>query len=198
LPSSSTDGVDGSGLGSATAGADRFRLAGREMKRPLGRGRWSPANRPPERQTRSVVARFGGEGLVRRAADHVGARRVQCPTWSASPLSYKAFAPNLATTDGLTLRRPVPGTIARGQRPFHFSPGEPEAIRAGVALPSPLPSTPSVLDDGKGAVRRSTARPCHGDSGKGDGPLAGKIPPPPAYRSERVLAFETRADVFTC
>ena len=30
---------------------------------------------------------------------------------------------------------------------------------------------------------------CHGEEGKGDGPIAGKIPTPPAYRSERVLAF---------
>ena len=31
--------------------------------------------------------------------------------------AYKAYAPNPATRDGLTLQRPVPGTIARGYRP---------------------------------------------------------------------------------
>ncbi|HEY2902569.1 MAG TPA: cytochrome c [Polyangia bacterium] len=102
--------------------------------------------------------------------------------------AYKAFAPNAGTSDGLTLRRPVPGTIARGQHPFHFQPGEPEAIRAGLALHSPYAPTAAVLDDGKGLFE-IYCTPCHGQTGKGDGPLAGKIPPPPAYRSERVLGF---------
>ena len=121
-----------------------------------------------------------------QATRHSRAREYM-PDMVRSP-SYKAFAPNLATADGLTLRRPVPGTIARGQHPFHFLPGEAEAIRAGAALRSPLAPTPSVLDDGKGLFG-IYCTPCHGDSGKSDGPLAGKIPPPPAYRSERVMAF---------
>ncbi|MEA2695882.1 MAG: hypothetical protein QOI66_153 [Myxococcales bacterium] len=133
-----------------------------------------------------VVVVVGAATAGCQATRHSRAREYM-PDMVRSP-SYKAFAPNLATGDGLTLRRPVPGTIARGQHPFHFLPGEPEAIRAGAALRSPLAPTPSVLDDGKGLFG-IYCTPCHGDSGKSDGPLAGKIPPPPAYRSERVMAF---------
>lgn len=102
--------------------------------------------------------------------------------------AYKAFAANPATADGLTLRPPFPGTIARGARPFHFRPGEEEAARAGAVLRSPFAWTPSVIDDGKGLYAIYCV-PCHGPSGTGDGPLAGKIPPPPAYRSDRVRTF---------
>jgi mono/diheme cytochrome c family protein len=102
--------------------------------------------------------------------------------------AFKAFAPNPVTRDGLTLQRPVAGTIARGARPFHFQKSEEEAIRAGAELTNPFQPTDRVLDEGH-ALYQTYCLVCHGAEGKGDGPLAGKIPPPPAYRSERVLAF---------
>jgi mono/diheme cytochrome c family protein len=102
--------------------------------------------------------------------------------------AYKAFAPNPVMRNGFTLQRPVFGTIARGQRPFHFGPGEAEAIRAGAQLENPLAATPRVLAEGK-ALYQTTCQICHGETGNGDGPLAGKIPPPPSYRSVRVLSF---------
>src|SRR6266436_5264251 len=46
--------------------------------------------------------------------------------------AYKAFAPNPVTRDGLTLQRPVAGTIPRGYQPFYYGAGDPEAVRAGV------------------------------------------------------------------
>jgi mono/diheme cytochrome c family protein len=102
--------------------------------------------------------------------------------------AYKAFAPNTATRTGLTLQRPVAGTVARGYRPFHYGPGEPEAIRAGHELTNPFKPTPQLLDEGK-ALYQTYCLVCHGPEGKGDGPIAGKIPPPPSYKSARVLAF---------
>jgi mono/diheme cytochrome c family protein len=30
---------------------------------------------------------------------------------------------------------------------------------------------------------------CHGEQGKGDGPIATKIPPPPSYKSDRLLTY---------
>jgi mono/diheme cytochrome c family protein len=109
------------------------------------------------------------------------------PDMTRSP-SYKAFAPNPATRDGLTLQRPVAGTIPRGFVPFHYGPGEEEAARAGRELQDPFHATPQVLSDGKGLFT-TYCQVCHGENGKGDGPIAGKVPPPPSYTSTRVLAF---------
>jgi len=102
--------------------------------------------------------------------------------------AYKAYAPNPATRDGLTLQAPVPGTIARGQRPFHYGRDEKEAIRAGNELHPPMPVTARTLREGE-ELYQTYCAVCHGAKGKGDGPLAGKIPPPPAYTSTRVLDF---------
>jgi len=53
-----------------------------------------------------------------------------------------------------------------------------------------LSPTPAMLEDGRG-LYTTYCLVCHGAAGKGDGPLvvAGKIPTPPAYTSERVAAF---------
>jgi mono/diheme cytochrome c family protein len=101
---------------------------------------------------------------------------------------FKAFAPNPGTRDGLTLQRPVAGTIARGRRPFHYNKGEAEAVRAGLELGNPYHATPEVLEKGKG-LYQIYCMVCHGEQGKGDGPIAGKIPPPPSYKSDRLLTF---------
>jgi mono/diheme cytochrome c family protein len=106
--------------------------------------------------------------------------------------AYKAFAPNPATRNGLTLQPTVPGTIARGHLPyqFHYGAGEEEATRAGKELKNPLALNAATIEDGRG-LYQTYCLVCHGANGKGDGPLvvAGKIPTPPAYTSERVAAF---------
>lgn len=102
--------------------------------------------------------------------------------------AYKAFAPNAVTRNGLTLQKPVFGTIARGQQPFHYGPGEAEAVRAGQQLRNPFHATPRVLAEGK-ALYAIYCQVCHGETGNGDGPIAGKIPPPASYKSVRVLSF---------
>jgi mono/diheme cytochrome c family protein len=102
--------------------------------------------------------------------------------------AYKAFAPNPVTRDGLTLQRPVAGTIARGYRPFLYGPGEPEAMRAGRELTNPHAATAQTLEEGK-ALYLTYCAVCHGELGRGDGPISGKIPPPPSYVSDRLLQF---------
>jgi mono/diheme cytochrome c family protein len=102
--------------------------------------------------------------------------------------AYKAFAPNPVTRDGLTLQRPVAGTIARGYRPFHYGPGEQEAQRAGRELANPYPVTAHILEDGK-SLYQTYCMVCHGERGLGDGPISEKIPPPPSYVSERLMQF---------
>jgi len=102
--------------------------------------------------------------------------------------AYKAFASNAATRNGLTLQPPVPGTIPRGYMPFHYGTGEDEAARAGSELQNPNRATQQVLEEGK-ALYETFCLVCHGEQGKGDGPIADKIPRPPSYTSDRVLQF---------
>ncbi|HET9621116.1 MAG TPA: cytochrome c [Kofleriaceae bacterium] len=102
--------------------------------------------------------------------------------------AYKAFAPNEATRNGITLQKPVQGTIKRGFRPFHYAKGEAEAVRAGVELTNPFHATDTTLKKGQFLFETYCAV-CHGKEGKGDGPISSKIPPPPSYKSDRVMAY---------
>lgn len=102
--------------------------------------------------------------------------------------AYKAFAPNTVTRDGLTLQRPVAGTIPRGYSVFHYGAGEDEAARAGRELRNPYRPTSQTLGEGK-ALFETYCAVCHGEQGKGDGPISAKIPPPPSYVSDRLMLF---------
>jgi mono/diheme cytochrome c family protein len=134
--------------------------------------------------TLAVLVALGVMGC--RATREERAREYM-PDMARSP-SYKAFAPNPVTRDGLTLQTPVAGTIARGYQPFHYGIGEDEAARAGRELTNPYKPTPQTLEEGK-ALFETYCMVCHGTEGKGDGPIASKIPHPPSYVSPRVLAF---------
>lgn len=102
--------------------------------------------------------------------------------------AYKAFAPNEATRNGITLQKTVPGTIKRGYRPFHYAKGDAEAERAGRELTNPFQATETTLARGK-FLFETYCLVCHGAEGKGDGPISSKIPPPPSYKSDRILAY---------
>jgi mono/diheme cytochrome c family protein len=102
--------------------------------------------------------------------------------------AYKAFMPNEVMRNGITLQRPVAGTIKRGAHPFHYGKGDLEAARAGVELTDPFHPTENTLARGK-ALFEIYCLVCHGEQGKGDGPISSKIPPPPSYKSERLMAY---------
>lgn len=128
-----------------------------------------------------VLAVLGcGASSERRAVEYM-------PDMARGP-AYKAFAPNSITRDGLTLQQPVAGTIPRGYRPFHYGPGDDEAARAGRELTNHYRATPQTLEEGK-ALFQTYCMVCHGEQGKGDGPISGKIPPPPSYVSDRLMQF---------
>jgi mono/diheme cytochrome c family protein len=133
------------------------------------------------------------------AAACLGAACLACGQPPASPgyefmpdmahsVPFDAFAPNPVTRDGLTLQRPVPGTVARGHLPFHYEATPEEAERAGRELRDPFPPTPEVLVRGQ-RVYETFCLVCHGARGQGDGPIIPKFPNPPSYASERVRAF---------
>jgi mono/diheme cytochrome c family protein len=103
--------------------------------------------------------------------------------------AYKAYAPNSMTRDGLTLQLPVAGTIARGYKPFHYGTGDDEAARAGRELQNPYHATPQTLEEGK-ALFFTYCQVCHGEQGKGDGPISSKIPTPPSYTDKRLLEYQ--------
>ncbi len=134
----------------------------------------------------SLVVSALGSGLVAcQPGEQPGSEYM--PDMARGP-AYKAFAPNAATRNGITLQRPVVGTIARGYHPFHYGKGEAEAVRAGSELANPFRATAPTLEKGK-ALYQIYCLVCHGEQGKGDGPIATKIPPPPSYKSDRLLAY---------
>jgi mono/diheme cytochrome c family protein len=45
-----------------------------------------------------------------------------------------------------------------------------------------------TLEEGK-ALFQTYCMVCHGEQGRGDGPISGKIPPPPSYVSDRLMQF---------
>jgi mono/diheme cytochrome c family protein len=127
-----------------------------------------------------VISSSCGASSQRRAYEYM-------PDMARDP-AYKAFAPNSVTRDGLTLQRPVVGTIPRGYVSFHYGSGEEEATRAGIELRNPYGASRTALLEGK-ALFETYCLVCHGEGGKGDGPIADKIPRPPSYTSERVRQF---------
>ena len=93
--------------------------------------------------------------------------------------AYRSFS-------AMTLRHPVPGTIARDYQPFHYAATEEDAVRAGRELRNPLPLDASALAAGK-ELYSTYCYVCHGAQGRGDGPLVPRIPNPPSYLSPRVM-----------
>ena len=102
--------------------------------------------------------------------------------------AYKSFSANPVTRDGLTLQSPAPNTIARGYQPFHYGATSQEAERAGRELQNPIAVTLVSAAEGK-RLYETFCFVCHGARGQGDGPLVPKIPNPPSYTSNRLLAM---------
>jgi len=98
-------------------------------------------------------------------------------------IPYDAFDENPVTSDGKTLREPVPGTIARGQMPYHYEKTPQDAERAGRELENPLPASQPNLVRGK-KLYQTFCMVCHGVEGKGDGPVIPKFPAPQAFSSD--------------
>ncbi len=102
--------------------------------------------------------------------------------------AYASFAPNPNFADGLTLRLPPPGTIARGQKPFRYGASPEDALRAGLELHNPYLQTDERRLSRGGVVFANFCKVCHGPFGQGDGSITvGGFPAPPSLAAERAL-----------
>jgi mono/diheme cytochrome c family protein len=126
--------------------------------------------------------------VMARAASDTSVRGMEYMPDMAYSVPYNSFAPNPVTRDGKTLQLPVAGTVPRGVQPFRYAATQDEALRAGRELRNPIASSPDALAHGR-ALYETFCLVCHGEQGRGDGPLVPKIPNPPAYTSERVRAM---------
>jgi mono/diheme cytochrome c family protein len=98
----------------------------------------------------------------------------------AYSVAYSSFSPNPNFADGLTLRSPPAGTIARGHWPLHYQATPEDALRAGLELHNPF----SVGDESRqqrgSVVFANFCQVCHGATGQGNGPITQSAFPPPA------------------
>lgn len=119
------------------------------------------------------------------ASNDIGRRGMEYMPDMAYSVPYNSFAPNPVTRDGKTLQAPVAGTVPRGFHPYRYAATQDEALRAGRELRNPIPRSPEALAQGR-ALYETFCLVCHGEQGRGDGPLVPRIPNPPAYTSPRV------------
>ena len=104
--------------------------------------------------------------------------------------SYEANSENPVFSDSMTNRNPIKGTIARGFYPVmsDFPNNDSGYAWSGKYLKNPIPGTSDVLETGKSLYGKFCVH-CHGETGGGDGLVAGKLPgPPPAYSSLKDLS----------
>jgi mono/diheme cytochrome c family protein len=127
-----------------------------------------------------------------------GLRNFEWPTQMQYSPAYLSQTPNPVLPNGMTEQMPVPGTIPRGYRPFHYGSAPEEAIRAGFELKNPFQPTDDNLTRGQ-QIFNNYCAVCHGATGAGDGPLIPKYPNPPAYNTDksRSLADGTIFHVIT-
>lgn len=93
-------------------------------------------------------------------------------TQMAYPVAYDSFSPNPNFADGLTLRSPPKGTIARGHLPpLHYQPTPEDALRAGRELQNPFSEDDSRRLKRGSDVFGNFCQVCHGPIGDGNGPV---------------------------
>ena len=110
-------------------------------------------------------------------------------SFAYEPMTQLADKPNTINPNGMNMRLPVKGTIARGQLDYatYNLPKTNEGYEAAAALKNPIPVNTYNVAEGK-RLYNINCTPCHGETGKADGTIvvAGKFPPPPSYDSDRI------------
>lgn len=123
-------------------------------------------------------------GGVRLMSRDVGVRNREWPTQMQYSPAYHSQTSNPVLPNQMTAQPPVPGTVPRGFKPFHYGPDQAEADRAGRELKNPFQLTAENLARGQYVFSNYCAT-CHGATGAGDGPIIPKYPNPPSYLTEK-------------
>jgi mono/diheme cytochrome c family protein len=113
-------------------------------------------------------------------------------TQMAQSPAYDTFAPNSNFADGLTLRSPPPGALARGSTPLHYLPTLEDALRAGEELKNPFPPLDTARRERGTKVFTNFCQVCHGPLGQGNGPVTtqGGFPPPASLLADRAVQMK--------
>lgn len=100
------------------------------------------------------------------------------PTQMATSPAYKTQSSNPLLPNLMTMQPPPEGTLAQGQRPFHYANTDSDRQRAGRELVNPFEASAETLARGQ-VIYETFCLVCHGASGQGDGPIIPKFPNPP-------------------
>lgn len=104
-------------------------------------------------------------------------------------VAYEAYSESDIGPGGGSMLSPPANSIGRGHIPFNYGDGEEEAQRAGEELVNPFKVSDAILVKGK-HVYDNYCLVCHGEKGKGDGPLIPKFPNPPSLSSRRIKKYK--------
>jgi cytochrome c5 len=117
-------------------------------------------------------------------------------SFAYEPLSQVADKPNTINPNGMNMREPVQGTVARGQLDYanyHLDKSN-ENYEVSSAWKNPLEKNEYNMKQGK-RLYNIHCTPCHAEDGKGKGAIveAGKYPQVPAYADRLPTINEGKA-----
>jgi mono/diheme cytochrome c family protein len=129
----------------------------------------------------ALAASLVGNWYLRRPAAYPNLDLEQ--TMARGP-RFNTFEPNRHFENGMTLRTPVTGTIARGFPPLGFGPSVVEGMRAGNELMNPFAGGDRAAVERGRVVYSRYCELCHSADGNGAGPLSkhGFRAPPTLHR----------------
>ena len=110
-------------------------------------------------------------------------------TWMETQQKVTPQGESSLFKDGRSMQLPVPGTVARGYKPYQF---KKRPADAGVFLANPLIADAATLTRGK-QMYQIHCSSCHGDFGKGDGSVSSresaKALRPPSLHSKKLKEY---------
>lgn len=125
-------------------------------------------------------------GLVSSAASYWTFNKLmylQPFNWMEVQAKQKVQQPSDLFKDGIGMRQPVEGTVARGFLPYPFAGMKADSVPR--FLVNPLLPTAEVIARGKERYL-TFCSPCHGNFARGDSRLQGQFPSPPTLHSDQV------------